>query len=103
MPRITMRQAISDALREEMYRDDRVFIMGEEVGEYDGAYKVSKGLLDEFGGLLGIPGGDDDRQAVRPGRPERRLDVALLGLGDRGRPAHAGGERNQNKDEKMSS
>ena len=46
---ITYREALNRALREEMRRDDRVFIMGEEVGEYDGAYKVSKGLLDEFG------------------------------------------------------
>ncbi|MDP2483898.1 MAG: pyruvate dehydrogenase complex E1 component subunit beta [Candidatus Palauibacterales bacterium] len=46
---ITYRDALNRALREEMRRDDRVFIMGEEVGEYDGAYKVTKGLLDEFG------------------------------------------------------
>ena len=46
---ITYREALNRALREEMQRDDRVFIMGEEVGEYDGAYKVTKGLLDEFG------------------------------------------------------
>ncbi|MGA1361231.1 MAG: pyruvate dehydrogenase complex E1 component subunit beta, partial [Gemmatimonadaceae bacterium] len=39
----------NQALREEMGRDDRVFLMGEEVGVYNGAYKVSKGLLDEFG------------------------------------------------------
>lgn len=46
---ITYREALNQALREEMERDDRVFIIGEEVGEYDGAYKVTKGLLDEFG------------------------------------------------------
>jgi len=46
---ITYREALNRALREEMERDDRVFIMGEEVGEYDGAYKVTKGLLDRFG------------------------------------------------------
>jgi pyruvate dehydrogenase E1 component beta subunit len=46
---ITYRDALNRALREEMVRDDRVFLLGEEVGEYDGAYKVSKGLLDEFG------------------------------------------------------
>jgi pyruvate dehydrogenase E1 component beta subunit len=46
---ITYREALNRALREEMRRDDRVFLMGEEVGEYDGAYKVSKGLLEEFG------------------------------------------------------
>jgi len=49
MALITYREALNRALREEMQRDDRVFIMGEEVGEYDGAYKVTKGLLDEFG------------------------------------------------------
>ena len=46
---ITYRDALNRALREEMERDERVFLLGEEVGEYDGAYKVSKGLLDEFG------------------------------------------------------
>jgi pyruvate dehydrogenase E1 component beta subunit len=46
---ITYREALNRALREEMERDDSVFLLGEEVGEYDGAYKVSKGLLDEFG------------------------------------------------------
>ena len=46
---ITYREALNQALREEMARDDRVFLMGEEVGVYNGAYKVSKGLLDEFG------------------------------------------------------
>ena len=46
---LTYRDALNHALREEMRRDDRVFLMGEEVAEYDGAYKVSRGLLDEFG------------------------------------------------------
>jgi pyruvate dehydrogenase E1 component beta subunit len=46
---ITYRDALNQALREEMQRDDRVFIMGEEVAVYQGAYKVSKGLLQEFG------------------------------------------------------
>jgi len=46
---ITYREALNRALREEMARDDSVFLIGEEVGEYDGAYKVSKGLLEEFG------------------------------------------------------
>ncbi len=48
-PEIPMREALRDALAEEMRRDDNVFIMGEEVGEYQGAYKVTQGLLDEFG------------------------------------------------------
>jgi pyruvate dehydrogenase E1 component beta subunit len=46
---ITYRDALNHALRDEMQRDDRVFLMGEEVGVYQGAYKVSKGLLQEFG------------------------------------------------------
>lgn len=46
---ITYRDALNQALREEMHRDPRVFLMGEEVGVYQGAYKVSRGLLDEFG------------------------------------------------------
>lgn len=49
MAEITYRDALNQALREEMRRDPTVFLMGEEVGLYNGAYKVSKGLLDEFG------------------------------------------------------
>ena len=45
----TLREALRDAMAEEMRRDDRVFVMGEEVAEYNGAYKVTQGLLDEFG------------------------------------------------------
>ncbi len=47
---VTVREALRDAMAEEMRRDERVFLMGEEVAEYQGAYKVSQGLLDEFGG-----------------------------------------------------
>jgi pyruvate dehydrogenase E1 component subunit beta len=49
MPVMTYREALNLALREEMHRDPRVFVMGEEVGLYDGAYKVTQGLLKEFG------------------------------------------------------
>jgi pyruvate dehydrogenase E1 component subunit beta len=49
MPIVTYRDALNQALREEMQHDDRVFLMGEEVAEYNGAYKVSRGLLDQFG------------------------------------------------------
>jgi pyruvate dehydrogenase E1 component beta subunit len=49
MPVITYRDALNQALKEEMQRDDRVFLMGEDVGVYQGAYKVSRGLLQEFG------------------------------------------------------
>jgi pyruvate dehydrogenase E1 component beta subunit len=45
----TVREALRDAMAEEMRRDDTVFLMGEEVAEYQGAYKISQGLLDEFG------------------------------------------------------
>jgi pyruvate dehydrogenase E1 component beta subunit len=49
MARITMRQAITDALREEMLRDENVFIMGQEVGVWGGTYAVTRGFYDEFG------------------------------------------------------
>ncbi len=49
MQTITMREALNQAMAEEMERDERVFLMGEEVAEYDGAYKVSQGLLKKFG------------------------------------------------------
>ncbi|HYS21625.1 MAG TPA: pyruvate dehydrogenase complex E1 component subunit beta [Gemmatimonadales bacterium] len=49
MPTLTYRDALNQALREEMQRDSNVFLMGEEVGIYQGAYKVSRGLLEEFG------------------------------------------------------
>lgn len=49
MRQIAFRQALREALQEEMRRDQRVFLMGEEVAEYNGAYKVSQGMLDEFG------------------------------------------------------
>ncbi|OIP87681.1 MAG: pyruvate dehydrogenase complex E1 component subunit beta [Rhodobacterales bacterium CG2_30_65_12] len=49
MREMTVREALRDAMAEEMRADERVFLMGEEVAEYQGAYKVSQGLLDEFG------------------------------------------------------
>jgi len=49
MKTITVREALRDAMAEEMRRDGRVFVMGEEVAQYQGAYKVTQGLLDEFG------------------------------------------------------
>ncbi|MDT8368113.1 MAG: pyruvate dehydrogenase complex E1 component subunit beta [Longimicrobiales bacterium] len=66
---LTYREALNQALREEMERDDDVFLMGEEVAEYDGAYKVSKGLLDAFG----------DRRVVDS--PISELGFAGLGVG----------------------
>ncbi len=69
MPEVTYREALNQGLAEEMERDDSVFLMGEEVAEYDGAYKVSKGLLDRFG----------DRRVVDS--PISELGFAGLGVG----------------------
>jgi len=49
MPEITVREALQEAMKEEMKRDEKVLIMGEEVAQYQGAYKITQGLLDEFG------------------------------------------------------
>ncbi len=49
MPVITMREALNQAMREEMRRDASVFLLGEEVGQYQGAYKITQGLVQEFG------------------------------------------------------
>lgn len=62
MAEIAIRDALRQALEEEMTRDETVFLMGEEVGEYNGAYKVSRGLLDKFG-------------------PKRVLDTPIAELG----------------------
>jgi pyruvate dehydrogenase E1 component beta subunit len=69
MAEITYREALNQALEEEMRRDASVFLMGEEVAEYDGAYKVSKGLLDQFG----------DRRVVDS--PISELGFTGLGVG----------------------
>src|SRR5215204_5474228 len=66
---ITMREALNQAMREEMQRDENVFLMGEEVAAYQGAYKVSKGLLEEFG----------DKRVVDS--PITELGFAGLGVG----------------------
>jgi pyruvate dehydrogenase E1 component beta subunit len=69
MASITYREALNQALAEEMERDESVFLMGEEVAEYDGAYKVSKGLLERFG----------DRRVVDT--PISELGFGGLGVG----------------------
>jgi len=69
MPIITMREALNRAMREEMHRDENIFLMGEEVAAYQGAYKVSKGLLEEFG----------DRRVIDS--PITELGFAGLGVG----------------------
>ena len=62
MREIQFREALREAMTEEMRRDESVFLMGEEVAEYNGAYKVSQGMLDEFG-------------------PERVIDTPIAELG----------------------
>jgi pyruvate dehydrogenase E1 component subunit beta len=69
MATMMYREALNAALAEEMTRDDSVFVMGEEVGQYNGAYKVTKGLLDRFG----------DRRVVDT--PITELGFAGLGVG----------------------
>src|SRR5678816_2533863 len=49
MKEVQFREALREAMSEEMRRDDKVFLMGEEVALYNGAYKVSQGMMDEFG------------------------------------------------------
>ena len=49
MATLQIREALRRAMTEEMRRDDRIFLIGEEVAQYNGAYKVSKGMLEEFG------------------------------------------------------
>src|SRR5437667_9834639 len=49
MPRLSYREALNQAMSEEMERDPNIFLMGEEVGHYQGAYKVSQGMLQKFG------------------------------------------------------
>ena len=49
MKEVAFREALREAMQEEMRRDEKVFLMGEEVAEYHGAYKVSQGMLEEFG------------------------------------------------------
>ncbi|KAM1301730.1 hypothetical protein ACFX2H_012723 [Malus domestica] len=59
---MTMKDALNSALDEEMSADPKVFLIGEEVGEYQGAYKITKGLLDKYG-------------------PDRVLDTPIIEVG----------------------
>ena len=77
MVRQTVREALRDAMAEEMRRDPDVFLMGEEVAEYQGAYKVSQGLLEEFGGQPRDRHADHRVWLRRPGR--RRGDGRAAG------------------------
>ena len=67
----TVREALRDAMAEEMRRDDDVFLMGEEVAEYQGAYKVSQGLLEEFGAEARHRHADHRARLRRPRRRRR--------------------------------
>lgn len=71
MKEVRFREALREALSEEMRRDEKVFLMGEEVAEYNGAYKVSQGMLDEFG-------------------PDRVIDTPISELGFAGLGVGAG-------------
>ena len=96
----TVREALRDAMAEEMRRDEKVFVMGEEVAEYQGAYKVTQGLLQEFGARRvvdtpitehGFAGLGRRRGAGRAEADRRVHDLQLLDAGDR--PDHQfGGE-----------
>jgi pyruvate dehydrogenase E1 component beta subunit len=72
---IEYRTALNQALEEEMIKDDRVFIMGEEVAEYNGAYKVTKGLLDKFG-----PRRVKDTPITESGFSGLGVGAAMMGL-----------------------
>ena len=64
---MSVREALNTALLEEMTANDEVFVMGEEVGRYQGAYKITKGLLDKFGEDRVI--GSFAHLLPQPGRP----------------------------------
>src|SRR3954468_367687 len=75
MVNMTVREALRDAMAEEMRRDENVFIMGEEVAEYQGAYKVTQGLLQEFGAMRVI-----DTPITEHGFAGLGIGAALAGL-----------------------
>ena len=75
MVTMTMREALRDAMAEEMRRDENVFVIGEEVAEYQGAYKVTQGLLQEFG-----PAASWTRRSPSTASPASRVGAALDGL-----------------------
>jgi len=72
---VSYREALNQAMREEMQRDDRVFLIGEEVGYYQGAFKVSKGFVEEFG-----PGRVLDTPITEAGFTGLAVGAALTGL-----------------------
>ena len=75
MPELQYREALNQAMAEEMRRDENIFLMGEEVGFYNGAYKVSKGLMEEFGEKRVV-----DTPIVEEGFAGIGLGAAMAGL-----------------------
>jgi len=75
MSQITVRDALRDAMQEEMLKDDKVFVMGEEVGQYQGAYKVTQGLLERFGAERVV-----DTPITEHGFAGLAIGAAFLGL-----------------------
>ncbi|MBI3967027.1 MAG: pyruvate dehydrogenase complex E1 component subunit beta [Chloroflexi bacterium] len=75
MPVMTYREALNQALREEMQRDDSVFLMGEDIGSFEGAYKVTQGLLSEFG-----PRRVKDAPIAEEGFVGAGIGAAMVGL-----------------------
>lgn len=75
MPTLTYRDALRQAIDEEMERDESVFLIGEEVGEYNGAYKVSKGLLDKYGATRVV-----DSPITEEGFTGLAIGAAMVGL-----------------------
>lgn len=72
---MTVRDALNEAMAEEMEKNDKVFILGEEVAQYNGAYKVTKGLLDRFGDKRVI-----DSPITESGFAGLTVGAALAGL-----------------------
>src|SRR5215207_3235923 len=72
---ITYRQALHDTLREELQRDENVFLMGEEIGVFEGSYKITAGLLQEFG-----PRRVRDTPIAEEGFVGAAIGAAMLGL-----------------------
>ncbi len=91
MAHITMREAISQALWEEMERDPAVFILGEEVGVWGGSYAVTKGFYDHFGGER-VPEGEADPCLAATDRPGDFRDPGGMRFG-KGAPGQDPGER----------
>jgi pyruvate dehydrogenase E1 component beta subunit len=75
MPTVTYRQALRDTLRAEMHRDENIFLMGEEIGVFEGSYKITEGLLAEFG-----PRRVRDTPIAEEGFVGAAIGAAMLGL-----------------------